>query len=138
MDEFARRRLDKIQCQLNLIELMQFDLLLERLDARDPGRWKFGYLCKQLIPSCRCIRGSQCVEQCKDPFWYYSTKPRTNPVALGIGGAAGVRFDHACLGKARGESPYELQGRTIFHIKEFQNHGSTGCQGCEASQCFRN
>ena len=36
-DKVARGRFDKVQCHLNLIELMELDLLLEGLDAGDPG-----------------------------------------------------------------------------------------------------
>ena len=36
-DKVAGGRFDKVQCHLNLIELMELDLLLEGLYAGDPG-----------------------------------------------------------------------------------------------------
>ena len=45
-DDIAGRRFDKVQCHLNLIELMELYLLLKGLNAGDPGRRIVEGLCK--------------------------------------------------------------------------------------------
>ena len=83
-----------------------------------------------MVPTDRCIGRGQRAEEVENPG-LCGSKPRADPVALGVGGAAGAGLHKACTGKTGGENPDKVEGRLILHVEQLEDHGSAHTQGRE-------
>jgi len=126
---------DKIQRQLNLMELMELNLLLEGLDLRDPGCGKDGNILEEAGPANGSVGGCQSAEEGQKPLGGVAIAA-TDPVAFRIRGTGGLGLDQGSGLKAGGESPDDLQSGATLHVKEFQDHGATGAERGETGQSF--
>jgi len=83
---------DKIQRQLNLMELMELNLLLEGLDLCDPGCGKDGNILEETGPTDGSVGGGQSAEESQEPVGSVAIAA-TDPVAFRIRGTGGLGLD---------------------------------------------
>ena len=77
------RCLDKVQCYLNLIELMQLYFLLEYLDLSYPCRRKGGRLRIEMRPAVGSVCGRETAKERENPVGCAAVAA-TNPVAFRV------------------------------------------------------
>ena len=78
-----------------------------------------------MIPADGCIGCCEGTEEVQNPGWRGATEPGADPVAFGVGGAAGAGLDQACTGKTGRENPDEVKGGLVLHVEQLEDHGTT-------------
>jgi len=117
---------------------MKLDVLLEDLDARDPGRGVvYDGRVKQMIPTRGRFCGGEFAKECQYPGRVsFAFEALTDPVAFRVRRAARAWLDETRVIETHGQDPDEVQSGLVLHVKQFQNHGAAYPQGREAGQGF--
>ena len=105
MNALLGRRTNKVQCHLNLIQLMALEFLLERANAGHPvgGAVIVGGI-EEVEPAVGGVRTGECTEEVEDPGGG-ATESATYPVPLRVRGAARMGLHEAGLCETDGENP---------------------------------